>query len=136
MKRHPGSAHLAMPRILQSEAGLDLSESVFALLEQAGFTHEQTSDIARTALQTAVMLVTQEAGAELGVPAEQRAEVAAAKHRAIASLPRDRYPHIVACADTSRPPTTTRPTTASASTCTSAASANCTAGVHAAQSPA
>lgn len=98
-RRHPGSAHLALPRILQSESGLALSEATFGMLREAGFSVQETSDIARTALQTAIMLVTQEAGAELGVPAEQRAEVAAAKHRAIAALPAERYPNVLACVD-------------------------------------
>jgi TetR/AcrR family tetracycline transcriptional repressor len=98
-RQHPGSAHLALARILTSEAGRDLSEATFAMLREQGFSVQQTADIARTALQTATMLVTQEAGAEVDVPAEQRAEVIEAKHRAIAALPRDRYPNILECID-------------------------------------
>ena len=99
LRRHPGSAHLAMARVLVSPDGRELSEATFGMLLAAGFSVQETSDIARTAVQTATMLVTQEAGAELGVPAEQRAAVIEAKRAAMAALPRDRYPHILECLD-------------------------------------
>ncbi|HEV7205528.1 MAG TPA: TetR family transcriptional regulator [Jatrophihabitans sp.] len=100
LRRHPGSAHLALTRVLACPAGRDLSEPTFAMLRAAGFSVRQTADIARTAIQTAMMLVTQEAGAEVGVGAECREEVAAEKRRAIKSLPAARYPTLVECADT------------------------------------
>lgn len=100
LRRHPGSAHLALTRVLACPAGQDLSEPTFAMLRAAGFSVRQTADIARTALQTAMMLVTQEAGAEVGVGAECRDQVVAEKRRAIKSLPPERYPTILECADT------------------------------------
>lgn len=99
LRRHPASAHLALTRVLQSEAGRELSEATFGMLRDAGFTVHETADIARTAVQTAMMLVTQEAGAEVQVPEDQRAATAAAKRAALTSLPKDRYPHLVECAD-------------------------------------
>ena len=99
LRRHPGAAHLAAPRVLQCEAGRELAEHTLGYLRAEGFTIEQATDIARTAMQTAAMLVCEEAGAELGVAAERRAEVIEAKHRAISNLPRDRFPNLVACAD-------------------------------------
>lgn len=99
LRRHPGSAHLALARVLVSPAGRELSEAAFGMLLDAGFSVQETSDIARTAVQTATMLVTQEAGAEVGVPAEQRAAVIEAKRAAMAALPSDRYPNILACLD-------------------------------------
>lgn len=98
-KRHPGSAHLAPPRVLQCEAGQVLAERTLADLRRVGFSAEQASDIGGIAVQTAAMLVVAEAGAEVGVPAEQRASVSERKRRAIASLPRDRFPTLVECAD-------------------------------------
>lgn len=95
LRRHPGAAHLAAYRVLQCEAGCELTEQALASLRRAGFSVEQASDIARTALQTAIMLVCEEAGAEVGVGAVNRDEVRAAKHRAITSLPVDRYPNLV-----------------------------------------
>jgi TetR/AcrR family transcriptional regulator, tetracycline repressor protein len=99
LRRHPGSAHLALGRVLVSPDGRDLSEATFSMLRAAGFSVQQTADIARTAVQTATMLVTQEAGAEVGVPAEQRDAVIEAKRAAMAALPRDRYPNILECLD-------------------------------------
>jgi TetR/AcrR family transcriptional regulator, tetracycline repressor protein len=99
LRRHPGSAHLALTRVLVSADGRDLSEATFGMLRAAGFSVQETSDIARTAVQTATMLVTQEAGAEVGVPAEQRDAVIEAKRAAMAALPRDRYPNILECMD-------------------------------------
>lgn len=99
LKRHPGAAHLAPPRILVCEAGRLLAEDTLSDLRRLGFTTKQATDIGRIAMQTAAMLVIEEAGAEVGVPADQRAEVIEAKRRAIASLPRDRFPSLVDCAD-------------------------------------
>jgi TetR/AcrR family tetracycline transcriptional repressor len=99
LRRHPGSAHLALSRVLVSPDGRDLSEATFGMLRAAGFSVQQTADIARTAVQTATMLVTQEAGAEVGVPAEQRAAVIDGKRAAMAALPSDRYPNILECMD-------------------------------------
>jgi TetR/AcrR family tetracycline transcriptional repressor len=85
--------------VLSSDDGRDLAEATFAMLRAAGFSAQETSDIARTAVQTASMLVTQEAGAELDVPAAERDQVIAAKRAAIAALPPERYPYIQECMD-------------------------------------
>jgi TetR/AcrR family transcriptional regulator, tetracycline repressor protein len=98
LRRHPGAAHLAAPRVLQCNAGRDLAEETLGTLRKAGFTIEQATDIARTAMQTAAMLVCEEAGAEVGVGADKREAVRDAKHRAIANLPPNRYPNLVDCA--------------------------------------
>ncbi|WP_375501928.1 TetR/AcrR family transcriptional regulator [uncultured Jatrophihabitans sp.] len=99
LRRHPASAHLALPRILSCDDGRQLSEATFAMLRDAGFSVQQTADIARTALQTAIMLVTQEAGAELDVRAEEREHAVKAKRAALAALPPDRFPNLLACMD-------------------------------------
>ncbi|HZY77306.1 MAG TPA: TetR family transcriptional regulator [Jatrophihabitantaceae bacterium] len=99
LRRHPASAHLAAARALQCPPGRQYAEDVLAMLIAAGFSNTEASDIARTALQTAIMLVSQQAGAEPDVAEAERESVRAAKRDALASLPADRYPNLVACAD-------------------------------------
>lgn len=99
LRNHPGSAHLAAHRVLANEAGQELTEKTLGLLRGAGFSITQASDVARSALQSAVMLVTQMAGAEVAVAADEREAVLQAKRAAITALPADRYPNLVACVE-------------------------------------
>jgi AcrR family transcriptional regulator len=99
LRAHPESAHLAPPRVLQSDAGRNLTEQTLALLRAEGLSVAQAADIARTALQTAVRLVTERAGYEGGVAAGDVQEVLAAKRRAISALPVEQYPNLVEAAD-------------------------------------
>lgn len=99
LRRHPASAPLAARRIMSCEAGQVLTERAFGLLRRAGFSVVQTADIGRTALQTAVMLVTSEAGSEPDVPADERDAHLQAKLAALKSLPTDRFPNLLACAE-------------------------------------
>ena len=99
LRRHPGSASLAEQRVLACDDGRELAEETLALLRAEGFSIVAATDIARTAMQTAVMLVIGQAGAEIGVPVEERDAVRAAKNAALAALPRDRFPNLVAHAD-------------------------------------
>ncbi|MBE7189923.1 TetR/AcrR family transcriptional regulator [Jatrophihabitans endophyticus] len=97
LRRHPGAAHLALARVLSCDEGLDLSEATFAMLRAEGFSVIETADIARTALQTAASLVTQEAGAEVEHGSDKRDEVIEAKRKALAALPVERYPNVLEC---------------------------------------
>lgn len=99
LRRHPASAPLAATRALQCAPGRQLAEDVLGMLLAAGFSNTESSDIARTALQTAILLVSEQAGAEPDVAAAERESVRAAKRDALASLPADRFPNLVACAD-------------------------------------
>jgi AcrR family transcriptional regulator len=94
LRRHPGSRELAYRRVMASADGLALAEHTLRLLREAGFSRRQTADIATHALQTAVMLVSSEPGAEPGYSAEETAARLAAKRAAIAQLPADDYPFI------------------------------------------
>lgn len=98
LRAHPASAHLAAPRLLQCDRGRLIAERTLARLRAEGFSIEQATDIGRTAMQTAVMLVTEQAGAEPGVPAEQRDAVRDAKRQAIEALPAREFPNLRACA--------------------------------------
>ncbi|MEO8889909.1 MAG: TetR/AcrR family transcriptional regulator C-terminal domain-containing protein [Jatrophihabitantaceae bacterium] len=99
LRNHPGSAHLAAHRVLANEAGQELTEATLAMLRDAGFSVIQASDIARSALQSAVMLVTQMAGAEVALAADERDAAMRAKRDMITTLPAERFPNLIACVD-------------------------------------
>jgi hypothetical protein len=99
LRRHPGCTELALTRILRSDNGQVLSERALKILRDNGFTVRQSADLARAALQTAIMLVSGRPGGETSVPKEARAEVVAQKRAALQGLPADRFPRLVECAD-------------------------------------
>jgi AcrR family transcriptional regulator len=94
LRRHPGSRELAYRRVMACREGLAVAEHTLRLLREAGFTRRQTADIATHALQTAVMLVSSEPGAEPGYSAEETANRLAEKRAAIEGLPADDYPYL------------------------------------------
>ncbi|UQX88306.1 TetR family transcriptional regulator [Jatrophihabitans telluris] len=95
LRRHPASSSLAMPRILQCASGLALTELTLQLLVDAGFSTQESADIARTALQTVMMLVAGQPGGEFTVATQQRDQVLADKRRTISQLPAERYPRVI-----------------------------------------
>ena len=66
---------------------------------RAGFDVVEAAEIARLALQIAIMLVTQQPGEELEVAVEERDAVLAEKRAAIRQLPVNRFPRLVEAAD-------------------------------------
>jgi TetR/AcrR family tetracycline transcriptional repressor len=97
MQPHPAVAELVPTRVVECEAGRDVTELTLGFLAQQGFDPSQASDLGRFVLSSAVMLVTTQAGIE--IPGhDERAEVQRRKRIALASLPPDRYPHITASA--------------------------------------
>ncbi len=99
LRRHPGCTELALTRILQCDTGQVLSERALNILRDNGFTVRQSADLARAALQTAIMLVSGRPGGETNFPKDARAEVVAHKRAALQELPADRFPRLVECAD-------------------------------------
>lgn len=99
LRRHPASAPLAAHRVMQCEGGLALAERTLGGLRAAGFNQTQAADIARTAMQTAIMLVTSEAGSELEVPKDERDAQMLAKRAQLMTLPASQFPNVRACAD-------------------------------------
>jgi TetR/AcrR family tetracycline transcriptional repressor len=97
MQPHPAVAELVPTRVLQCEAGREVTELTLGFLARHGFDPAQASDLGRFVLSSAVMLVTTQAGIEIPGHVE-RAEVQRQKRIALASLPPDRYPHIIASA--------------------------------------
>ena len=98
LRAHPAAAMLGAQRILFCETGREVAERTLELLVKAGFDTGMGCDISRHALQTAIMLVTQQPG-ELTTAADLREGLMAEKRAAIASLPADRYPLLVASAE-------------------------------------
>lgn len=97
MQSHPAVAELVPTRVVECEAGCDVTELTLGFLARQGFDPAQVSDLGRFVLCSAVMLVTTQAGIEIpGL--DERAEVMRRKRIALASLPPDRYPHIIASA--------------------------------------
>jgi hypothetical protein len=99
LRRHPAAAPLAAYRVMLCEGGLAVAERVLSLLRNAGFNQVQASDIARTAMQTAIMLVSSQAGSELDVPQQERDAHMMAKRDALKKLPVDRFPYVLECVD-------------------------------------
>jgi len=99
LRRHPGCTSLAQARILRCDAGLRLTERALQILRDAGFSVQQSSNLARAALQTTLVLVADRPGAETTVPQEDRDEVLAGKRAALLTLPADRFPNLIDCAE-------------------------------------
>jgi TetR/AcrR family transcriptional regulator, tetracycline repressor protein len=97
MQPHPAVAELVPTRVIECEAGRDVTELTLGFLARQGFDPSQASDLGRFVLSSAVMLVTTQAGIE--IPGhDERTEVQRRKRIALASLPPDRYPNITASA--------------------------------------
>ena len=99
LDRHPAAAELAFPRVLVCEDGRRLAEFTLGLLQDAGFTVEQSADLARTAMHTAVTLVTQYPGRETQAARESRDAIRAEKRRMLLTLDDQTYPHLRAAAE-------------------------------------
>jgi len=99
LRRHPGSVDLAMPRVLISPPAQALAERTLGLLRDAGFSVREASDLARQALLTAMILVTGRPGAEIDTPEPEREAKVQAKRAAVATLPAEQFPNLIACAD-------------------------------------
>jgi AcrR family transcriptional regulator len=97
MRRHPAAAELVPSRVLECEAGLNVTELTLVFLAGHGFEPAQASDLARYVLCSAVMLVSTQPGIQIP-EAHQRAELQRRKRIALASLQPDRYPQIIASA--------------------------------------
>jgi TetR/AcrR family tetracycline transcriptional repressor len=98
MRRHPAVASLAPQRIVACESGLEVTERALAFLVARGFDLERASEMAHWALCSVEMLVTTQPGAALGSDVDVEEEK---RHKRVllASLPPDRFPHVVAAAD-------------------------------------
>jgi TetR/AcrR family transcriptional regulator, tetracycline repressor protein len=94
MRAHPTCVALSFRRVFACPEGLRIAEHTLGLLRRAGFTVRQTADVAARALQTAVMLVNAEPGAEPGTTEEECAQRVAEKRSALSALPVEQFPYI------------------------------------------
>jgi TetR/AcrR family tetracycline transcriptional repressor len=97
MRPHPAVAELVPTRVLESDAGREVTELTLGFLAGRGFARGHAADLARFVLASAVMLVSTQTGSDVAVP-EERAEHQRRKRIALASLSPERYPNIVASA--------------------------------------
>jgi TetR/AcrR family tetracycline transcriptional repressor len=93
-RAHPTCVDLAYRRVFACEEGRAMTEYALGVLRTAGFDRGQTASIATRALQTALMLVTSEPGAEPGHSEAEMQEMLAAKRAALEALPADDFPYI------------------------------------------
>ncbi|MGW4485776.1 TetR/AcrR family transcriptional regulator C-terminal domain-containing protein [Amycolatopsis sp. NPDC004368] len=96
VRPHPAVAGLVPPRILESDAGLTVADHVLGLLREGGFTAEEAAELGGYLLSAGVTLVTAEPGATDVHPAASREEAVARKRAALAALPADRFPNVLA----------------------------------------
>jgi TetR/AcrR family tetracycline transcriptional repressor len=99
LRAHPTCIELAYRRIFASPEGQQIAEHTLGLLRRAGFSRRRTADIATHALQTAVILVSGEPGAEPGSTAEDVAARLDEKRKGLEQLPIDQFPYIREMAD-------------------------------------
>jgi AcrR family transcriptional regulator len=94
LRVHPTCVDLAFRRIFATPEGRAVAERTFRVLREAGFGPRETADIASHALQTSVMLVLSEPGAEPGRTAEDVTEQLDRKRAGLTQLPAEEYPYI------------------------------------------
>ena len=92
---HPSLATLAPMRVLECDAGLDITEGALAMLGDMGLTPRQAAFAARMALTSAIMLVSTMPGVQLPDD-ESRDEMLRVKRATLAALPPQRYPNLIA----------------------------------------
>jgi AcrR family transcriptional regulator len=98
VRAHPaGTQLLVRSEKLHSEAALNTTEAALELLRGAGFSPQEASAIASSAMWTVLMLVMSEPGVQVSDPVE-RAEVMRKHQVELATLPKAKYPRLVECA--------------------------------------
>lgn len=98
LRAHPGALRLAGPRILMCDDGRELTELCLAVLAEAGFPTTRAAEIARSALQTAQMLVETQAESYFAENDPGYAAMVEAKHAELARLSAEKYPRLAAAA--------------------------------------
>lgn len=99
LRAHANLAPLAGPRILESEDGRRLTERALEVLRGAGFSVEQSAEIARHTLRTAVALVIEESDIARSAADEGRDDLWRAKRAGLESLEPALYPRLIEAAD-------------------------------------
>jgi AcrR family transcriptional regulator len=98
LRAHPTATVLLLHgQKLQSEAALNAIELTLDILRSAGFSRQDASLAARSALQTGIVLVMSEPGIE-SLDDDERAEVQRKKQVAFATQSPVKFPRLVECA--------------------------------------
>ncbi len=97
LRAHPAAPQLLAQSERTSDAAMNATEVALELLRTAGFSPQDASAIARTALWTGIMLVMSEPGIKL-LDGVERTELQRKKQVVLATLPPARYPRLVECA--------------------------------------
>jgi TetR/AcrR family tetracycline transcriptional repressor len=99
LRSHPSAGQLLLETEKQSEAFLRATEATLGLLRAAGFDPLYATEIARSTLNTGLMLVNSEPGAKPGMSDEELNEMVRRSRVRMAMLPVDQYPRVVECAE-------------------------------------
>lgn len=99
LRAHPQLTPLVGARVISCEAGLTLAERALGALAEAGFSHTEAAQLAGHAMRTAMALATDDVVDDSGVSTDERDEHLRHKSAALAALPGERYPNLIACAD-------------------------------------
>jgi AcrR family transcriptional regulator len=98
LRAHPAASALLMRHdTLKGESAMRATEVALEILRSAGFSPEDASAIARSALWTAITLVLSAPGSE-SLDADERTEVQRKKQVMLALLPPAQFPRLVECA--------------------------------------
>ena len=95
LRAHPAASQLLMAGEKQSPAARDVNETALAVLRRGGFDAQHASEVARSGLWTGLMLVMSEPGFDPALSEQERTEVQRRRLVELASLPPERYPHLV-----------------------------------------
>jgi AcrR family transcriptional regulator len=96
---HPRLAPLAGARVLANDNGRRLTETALALLESAGFSVAEAALISRRVLHTIVTVVIEQQDLGDGLGESTHAQLVSEKRAALAALPAQTYPHLLAAVD-------------------------------------
>ena len=97
LRTHPSASALLIGNKMFGESSWQVTEAALEVLHSAGFDALHASEIARSALWTALMLVMSEPGFDF-LTQDERVEHLRRKQVELASLPPQRYPRLVEAA--------------------------------------
>ena len=99
LRAHPSASQLLLAgEKMHGDAAIMATETALAVLRRGGFSPEQASEIARSAMWTGLTLVMSEPGFDPAGTPEERTELMRQSRIRLAMLPPDRFPCVVEAA--------------------------------------
>jgi AcrR family transcriptional regulator len=95
IRPHPLAADLLAPRVMKSEAGLELAERVIGMLRGAGFSAALATQTASFLLCSIITLVTSEPGKSTPLTGDAQEALYRTKRAQLESLPPKRFPNLL-----------------------------------------